>query len=232
MRRRSILKKRSQRNPTKQLMLCASVWSLASSIFRRTEDSENAAQLLCGIPDKKIEEKGLRQGTDLVALSSFEISASLPYLLSCRWCQDSCVRWRTDPDEASAHLNNDANLFVGTSLERAYLWALSCKAALRKELKFGDWKFKINPKELQAGRIFPSDNTESVQTEGLSFRDFLLRRRKRRRQNNPSTGWSVFRDFTQRTCVDQYHWHGGRGQCSRKIRQSEELYRQTQQKTE
>ena len=39
-------------------------------------------------------------------------------------------------------------------------------------LEFGDWTFKVEPKELQAGRIFPSGNKKSVQTEGLSSEIF------------------------------------------------------------
>ena len=135
------------------------------------EFHENAAQLLCGIPDKKIEEKGLRQGQDLVALSSFEISASLPFLLSQKDPKIPVYDEGRDLMEQVVTARTP-NLFVGASLERAYLWTLSCKAALRKKLKFGKRKFKIEPKKLQAGRIFPSDNTKSVQTKGLSSEIF------------------------------------------------------------
>ena len=135
-------------------------------VTTQTEPNKNAARFLRGVCDEDIEEMGLRQAEDLVVLSDSQVSVSLPHLLS--WKDEKIAVYEQGRDLMRQVLTaNNRNLSIDTPLERAYLWALSCKAAMRGKLRFGDWFFLIFPKKLQAGRIFPSNVMENPQTEGL-----------------------------------------------------------------
>ena len=171
---------------SQELMLCTS----ARYPFANFKSSlkPNPTKMLEYCVDRQ-KMKGLQQAKNLMVLSFSEFSASLTRLLP--WKDTKIAVYDQGWDLMTQVLTaNTRDLSIDTPLERAFfIWALPCEATLRKELWFGKLKYF----EIEPGRIFPVI-TRKCTNRSLSPK-FLLRWQKRRRQNNPSTGWLFFVTF-------------------------------------
>ena len=183
LKRDNFQNKATEEDRTEALRECVTACIL--TVTTSTTKSDNAARLLCGVPDTEIQSTGLRQAKDLVALSFSEVSASLACLLSLSDANISVFE-QGRILMRQVRTSSGPNLFVDSPLERAYLWSLSCEAALTGQLEFGNWTFVFKPKKLRPERIFPTSLTDNPQTTHLRTHCFYYADEKKgSKQSHP-----------------------------------------------
>jgi hypothetical protein len=157
------------------LYACIVLCATTSGPSRR---DENAAKLLLGEPD--VDDEWIRQVSDLVVVGNNRISASLESLLVMTPPQEhkNCELFRQGqrlfafvlrsgdrevqnlmriPEGSEgSKAQADVDWLAGTPLEAAYVWALSTRASVDRELVFGDTTFKLKCDSIyQCDSIYP-----------------------------------------------------------------------------
>jgi hypothetical protein len=92
---------------------------------------------------------------DLVVLPNGKISASLTHLLSVR--SKKVPVYKTGMERFES-VSRGLSLLFSAPLEEAYLWVLSCRAALKKRIRFNDSTYEVKCTAIEPHRIFPRDD--------------------------------------------------------------------------
>jgi len=134
---------------------------------------KNVSRMLVGVADEDASDTKFftpetRQIDSITVLEDGRLSLSLKKLLSSR---DPDVDLYGDGAELlEKRLVGEAGLLQGTPLESAYAWALACRAAVEKELRFfkrDSGKFRVKGTDLQAGTLFKANDEDNFDLTSL-----------------------------------------------------------------